>query len=144
VHEKPVLLDLPLAADHAVGGGDDVLREFDVLRERTADILKRFQEEVQTVFKGTVIKVDDLQLALGKAVLAAQNRRMGSTLIPRFLKASKENDLTTSKVAVRYFLYQAERFARVIVSELREAPGSKLIGDAQIGGVARGKKFIAE
>jgi hypothetical protein len=140
--KKPVLEDLPVAGIPTNTDEDLFSGGLDTFFEKTKDILSQFQEAANKELD-VAVKLEDLKLALEKVIVKSQTRKLGSSLVTKFLQASKTNDFQTISNIFESFGNQAERFARVIVSERSEPVGARLITQSFIGGVAGGKKFIA-
>jgi hypothetical protein len=143
--DKPVLEDLPVldGGSWSMNLENEFKNELEQLWNRSGDMLKGFQDQAKNVFKDIDVKMEDIQDVLGKLILKAQTRKQGSSLISTFLAASRRQDFSTISKVFDTFANQAERFARLIVSERHDSTGSKLISEAAVGGVAGGSKFIA-
>jgi hypothetical protein len=139
---KPVLEDLLVDNAQLQLSQSRYAEELKSLWDETSDILKGFQECVSQRFGGAVIKLDEIQSVLGKLVLKTISTKTGSSLIPRFLKASRSQDYQGSREVFSDFSVQAERFAKVVITEVHESPESRLVPNAHIGGVAGGAKYI--
>ena len=84
-----------------------------------------------------------MQAAIGKVIAKTQVRSRGSTLISHFLRAAQEDQLTKMSEVFDIFISEAEKFARMIVSEFFVEESQKVIPKAAIGGIAGGSKFMA-
>jgi hypothetical protein len=142
--DKPVLDDLPLKNLAAKNLEAKNQIQLELLFDKTSVILSEFQEAAKKEFEEVDLKLEDIQNVLGKLISSALNKKRGSNLVSHFRKASKQNDFETIGHVFDTFANQAERFARVIVSERGEHSNFRLILQANIGGVAGGKKFIAK
>jgi hypothetical protein len=138
---KPVLEDLPMDAVDAKE--NQYAEEFADLWGNSGDILLQFQEQVKKSFQGMNVRVEDIQQVLGNLVLKTRTAQKGSPLIPLFLRASRANKHEVVSEVFDSFVNQAERFAKIIISERQEPSVSRSIPDAHVGGVAGGSKFIA-
>jgi hypothetical protein len=141
---KPVLEDLPVETESGFSLEDNNFdAELDKLWSSTTEILKEFQERVSAEFNGMTVKLSDIREVLGKLVVRTCMNKSSPVLVSAFLEASRKDNFSKISQAFDTFMNQAERFARLIISELRESPMSRLVPHAQIGGIAGGSKFIA-
>jgi hypothetical protein len=139
---KPVLDDLPVSSS-AIEPNRHLEPEFEKLWSNTGRALKDFQVEAAALFDNVLVPLDEIKAVLGKLVIKSQTRKSGSLMISQFLKASRLQDHLEVSKLFNTFLNQAERFARVIISERCESSGAQLIEDSKVGGVAGGSKYIA-
>jgi hypothetical protein len=142
-HTKPVLEDLSKPIVPLQGFDVQYEQELELLWNKAGNTLQELQDHIERAFPGTIVKIDDIRAAVEKLIFQAQTRKTGSSLVSRFLDASRKKDFSTISNVFDTFVNQAERFAKVIVSERSESANSRLIADAQVGGVAGRSKFIA-
>jgi hypothetical protein len=139
--EKPVLEDLPVKRNLEVV--ELAGEEFESLWSETEHLLKDLQNCFKRKFGGLVVKIDEMQSVLEKLIVKTMSKEVGSPLISKFCFASRNNDSSLSSEVFSSFESQAERFAKVVISEVHEHSTTRLIPDAHIGGVAGGSKYIA-
>jgi hypothetical protein len=140
--QRNVLEDMPLNPSVSVEKDGEFDESLERMWQGAEGILKELQHHIGNFFGGSV-KIDDMKVVLGKLIVQGQTRKTGSRLTYDFLDASRKKKYSLISQIFESFVDQGERFARVIVTERRLPPSSRLIADAKIGGVAGGSKYIA-
>jgi hypothetical protein len=102
--KNPVLEDLPL--DCLESFSENI--HFERFFQNTHNLLVDFQAEVKEEFNGLEVKLKDLELVLGRLILRTKNSENGSTLISRFVQASRNNNSEAISRVFDSFVNQAE------------------------------------
>jgi hypothetical protein len=106
-------------------------------------ILEELKCAIDTNFSGIVVSLNDIREAVERVIFKAKVREQGSSLIGHFLRAAQEDNFRSLSEVFDIFVSEADRFSRVIVSELFVEESQRLIPKVSIGGIAGGSKHIA-
>jgi len=107
------------------------------------DLCVDLKRAIDKSFVEINVAKEDIQSAIEKMIIRSQVRAQGSPLIRHFLRAAKENEMHSLSEVFYIFLSEADKFARMIVSDFFMEQSKRIISEVSIGGIAGGKKFIA-